>query len=247
MYGKIIMRNLITASFLICFAVSSFPVQAEEYIRDGFHVQFLGDLSIGKITKFEVGSEYGRRGIEANRIFDVIIANNFSYLAEIDIGYTFFNKFIPHVSFFHTDTISSRAGGGRINANDPIRLYLQGWGLGVTYYFMPSNIFISAGFKYVMSGRLSPIIIDKLENDPTIVSDSSAGVVANGHGLSFVIGKEFWMSSDFSIGIAFINQYYNFEVKRPYTNLQKESLRNPRSEKFDYGNTYGVGVTISYN
>ena len=123
------------------------------------------------------------------------LPNIYAYATDFAIGYTFFNSFIPYVRFFHLGSLDSQ-----------INFHLQGWGTGFTYYFMPSNIFVSLGGKAITSGRWHPVSDDdRPSHAPTygfqehsslpIVEGEGSGIrVGNGiFSTDLMIGKEFWI------------------------------------------------------
>lgn len=65
---------------------------------------------------------------------------------------------------------------------------LAGLGIGVTYYFMPVNIYLSGTLAF---GQVI------YEDDQGDIDDSDTGL-----GLSFMAGKEWWVGVDWGIGVA---------------------------------------------
>lgn len=75
------------------------------------------------------------------------------------------------------------------SANRNVSAGDQFFGVGVTYYFMPINIFVSG------SAGISRFILDDKNNN---VSSSSK----NGFGLSFKAGKEWWVGANWGLGVS---------------------------------------------
>jgi hypothetical protein len=65
-----------------------------------------------------------------------------------------------------------------------------GLGPGIAYYFMPLNLYLSGSLL------LQQTLLVKS------YSDGSDGQLATGLGLSFMVGKEWWVSSDWGLGVA---------------------------------------------
>lgn len=66
---------------------------------------------------------------------------------------------------------------------------LSGFGLGLTYYFMPVNIYIS--------GALAAMIFEMDDSDGNKLYASDTGL-----GFQAMIGKEWWVSSEWGLGVA---------------------------------------------
>lgn len=65
-----------------------------------------------------------------------------------------------------------------------------GLGPGIAYYFMPLNLYLSGSLL------LQQTLLVKS------YSDGSDGQLTTGLGLSFMVGKEWWVSSDWGLGVA---------------------------------------------
>lgn len=95
-------------------------------------------------------------------------------------------------------------------------------GIGLTYYFMPINIYLSGSFT------LSVNSIDlKGEEAET----------GGGLGVYFAVGKEWWISENWGIGVAFFAYYSNTEVEN-----------KDLDETYDvYNRVFGIAFTATYN
>lgn len=84
-------------------------------------------------------------------------------------------------------------------------LQVSGIGVGITYYFMPSNIYFlgSLGFsKLDQDGKSdSYCYIDGLPYDDFKL-ESEIGL-----GIKFSVGKEWWVSDNWGVGLAGLFQY----------------------------------------
>ena len=73
-------------------------------------------------------------------------------------------------------------------------LTLFGIGPGVAYYFMPSNVYLS--------GTLAFSQVAESTTDNSSSSSDSVDVTKMGIGASFMVGKEWWVSSNWGLGVA---------------------------------------------
>ena len=80
-------------------------------------------------------------------------------------------------------------------ASDEIQVAISGGGIGIIHYFMPVNVYVSAA---LVSDRLSIRVLDfdNAGND-FMLAESDPG-----KGLSFMVGKEWWVSDDWGLGLA---------------------------------------------
>ncbi|MBE0572341.1 MAG: hypothetical protein IH618_12430 [Ignavibacteriaceae bacterium] len=74
-----------------------------------------------------------------------------------------------------------------------VLVYLGGIGPGITYYFMPSNIYLSATI-------LASIAMVNIEGDETQNSNI-------GFGFNFMVGKEWWAGEQWGLGISLYFRY----------------------------------------
>jgi hypothetical protein len=80
-------------------------------------------------------------------------------------------------------------------ASDDIEVGVYGSGIGVIHYFMPVNIYVSAA---LVSDELGVTLInfDGAGND-LVVATSELGT-----GLNLMVGKEWWVSENWGLGVA---------------------------------------------
>jgi hypothetical protein len=106
----------------------------------------------------------------------------------VAIGGSLFENFALHLNFNGTFLAnpSEHAGGHRNDFGADI--VFESIGLGATYYFMPFNIYASAG---VGLGVL------EFEDGDGASKETDIGLTLNGQ-----IGKEWWVGSDWGIGVA---------------------------------------------
>jgi hypothetical protein len=98
------------------------------------------------------------------------------------------------------------------------------FGPGATYYFMPANLYLSfsIGFATLDAKVEAP--------DGSILRDS-----ARGFALDFTVGKEWWKSDNWGVGIAGDFGYLNIE----------NSL--PGAKEVWTGGQLGLRLTATYN
>lgn len=110
--------------------------------------------------------------------------------SSIAIGFTLTENLALHAEIFHAVLIEPKSSkGGSATTSDVLagKYYAGGVGAGVTYYFMPSNFYLS--------GAIGAVVLDA---DFGIAHFSTeAGV-----GLDFLLGKEWWVSDNWAIGVA---------------------------------------------
>ena len=232
--GSLYLKKVLRWYFIgICFLFYASLLKAETYTREGLYLRWASGVHYGEL--FESIPPPARDKYPLSSIY--------AYATDFAVGYTFFNSFIPYVRFFHIGSFDSQ-----------ISFHLQGWATGFIYYFMPSNIFVSLGGKEITSGRWHPVSDDDRPfNDPINTYDfqehSSLPIVeGHGSGIRFsnailgtdlMIGKEFWISPEYSIGIALHRESYYFTVRNPYNDTFAE-------RKYGY-TSYGLGFILTYN
>jgi hypothetical protein len=156
------------------------------------HVGFYLRLSIGVGGGAILGDGHTVRGV------DEVALTGFGIGTSIGIGAAVIPNLILDVDFFHASFFDPdvEADGddlGESSHVDP-RLgvgedqQLVGFGLGVTYYFMPVNIYLGGSLGV---GR---VVFEDNDGDR---GGSSVGLAGN-----LMVGKEWWVADDWGIGIA---------------------------------------------
>jgi len=104
------------------------------------------------------------------------------------VGGSVVENFSLHADFQNTwlPSPSERRGGTKHDLDYDI--VLQSMGVGATYYFMPVNIYVSASIG------LGALVF---EDDGGQSKRTKAGLALNG-----LVGKEWWVGSDWGLGIA---------------------------------------------
>ena len=70
-------------------------------------------------------------------------------------------------------------------------LNITGFGPGMAYYFMPSNLYVSG-----------TLLLHQISESASRNSDRTVALTDMGVGVSLMVGKEWWVSTDWGLGIA---------------------------------------------
>ena len=144
------------------------------HTHDGFFLRMCTGFGFGHSSVEGLGNDNTIRG-GSN-------ASNFA------IGAMVSNNLAIHADIFHVALIDpeSYLNGKSVGTVDG-RYIAGGLGVGITYYFMPSNFYFSGSLNFVA-----------LKADLGVVEvESDTGV-----GIDFLIGKEWWVSANWGIGVA---------------------------------------------
>jgi hypothetical protein len=154
---------------------------AEPNNRDGFFLRLTAGIGHGvdKQSQYEPNEEQWFDGS--------------AYAGDLAIGGMITENLALHLSVYNGSLInptyqpSGVATGS--NSNETYVIKAGGGGLGLTYYFMPINIYLSAA---------SGLGIRETERTigNTVTTDSSE----TGLSWQFAVGKEWWVSSEWSLG-----------------------------------------------
>lgn len=172
------MKKLLLALLILCLAQNLFAQEQGYHQHDGFYLSMaLGPVfgSIKNETNYIGNQEYSGTGAQ----FD------------FKIGGAISENFIIHASLISSSMVGPKVSGdsGSGQASNDLSIGEAMIGAGITYYFMPSNFFLSGS---VGSGNFS--IMDK-DNDINVSTD---------RGLAFQLklGKEWWVSKNWGLGIS---------------------------------------------
>ncbi|MCE9672217.1 hypothetical protein LY474_30870 [Myxococcus stipitatus] len=150
-----------------------------------------GDPGVHTHDGFYLRGQFGL-GYTRAEAADVDLAiKGISGSLDLEVGYAVFTNFIIYGKLFGSsvtnpdleidgDTIEGEAG-------DDVSSNYMGIGAGVTYYFMPANFYITGA-----------LVVNELSitEDGDNVAETDAGV-----GIHLGIGKEWWVSDNWGIGI----------------------------------------------
>jgi hypothetical protein len=104
-------------------------------------------------------------------------------------------------------------------------LSVNDYGLGLSYYLMPSNIFISGSLN---------ISKNTIEINNTDDEDATTGETDSGLGFYLSVGKEWWVGDKWAIGGAIFTQISNTKDSGPD--------ENPISNQY-----FGIAFTVTYD
>jgi len=112
-------------------------------------------------------------------------------MADIAIGSAVASNFILAADLFGaTITGPTRTQDGKDvgTASEDVTFDVSGIGVSATYYIMPSNMYVSAGAGMAMN---------------TVELDGKAvGETGTGWGVNAMLGKEWWVSDNWGLGVA---------------------------------------------
>lgn len=100
-------------------------------------------------------------------------------------------------------------------------LYIDDYDFGFCYYIMPENIYFSAAVTL-------PVIVQEMSGE--------TGTSNRGTGLSFAIGKEWWVSDNWGLGVAIIGSILRTTAEDIYGD-----------KKYLNGWYWGVCFSATYN
>lgn len=175
--------------------------------HDGFFLRFQAGPGYGQMTMDKVlGSEMEFSGAGGEFVFQIggTVGNNLILFGE-------FGGFV-----IQDPTV--KIGGQELEVSD-LKSSTSDFGAGLTYYFMPSNIYLSGS---LLAARATLEFAD---------NKSSSDI---GFGFRFSVGKEWWVSDDWGIGVAIFGYYSSVPDKEP-------------SESTISSSSFGVVFSATYN
>ena len=136
---------------------------------------------------FHIASGFGGAALVEEVEQDELIISGGSSNGKIGIGYAFVENFIVSLDFFGNVIVDPDVlvNGQEINDAD-VELTMGNVGLGMTYYFMPSNFYLSGSIG-LASGELE--------------TDFGTYDTDLGYGINLAIGKEWWVSDNWGLGV----------------------------------------------
>jgi hypothetical protein len=169
-------RICVTACILgILLAPAISPAGPRSHKHDGFFLRMCA------------GFGFGHSSVEDDQGDNNTIRGG-SSASNLAIGAMVTENFAVHADAFHMVLIEPESyRNGKPEGTVPGRYVAGGLGAGITYYIMPTNLYISASLDFVV--LKADLGILELESD-------------TGMGIDFLIGKEWWVSDNWGIGIA---------------------------------------------
>ncbi len=139
-------------------------------------------------------------------------------------GYAIFDNFILHIDNGASVMSGAKASGGvPTGIDNKTDVTISTFGAGASYYFMPVNIYISPS-----------ILLSSMTFDGNVIDGDSNG----GWGATLAIGKEWWVSDNWGLGVALFAYYGKDTV----------TVTVPVKQDYDVVNTvFGVMFTATYN
>ncbi len=150
--------------------------------HDGFFLRLSGGIGYGMATTTSKGKDYSIHGLGG--IMDLAVG--YSVIENLAITFDFFGG----VQMNPTFSVDDKSSSGWDTNLDSI-----GFGLGATWHFMPLNIYVNAGIG------AATMVLEVYERD--FESRTGFGVHAG-------VGKEWWVSADWGLGLA--GQFFYMRV-----------------------------------
>jgi hypothetical protein len=164
----------------------------------GFH------MHDGFYLSMSAGFSYGGVGAKDCNAFPLIGDADFagaSFPFDFKIGVALPNSNL----ILHGDIVIEQMSPNVSSSNELLKTFLDAlvnsimmrmYGIGVTYYFMPSNIFVNATIGAAQFG----VTVNK---DNSINSDKTYYLIdKTGFGFRFKGGKEWWVSKNWGLGVS---------------------------------------------
>lgn len=200
-------RRIFALTVFMCliFSGALFAQETGENEHDGFFLRFQLGAGYQSITY--------KDGFEGEDIVFSGLAGNFSF----QIGLAVINNFIlfGELSTVVVDEPKFKVGSSSGTA-DGVTMSVSSYGGGFSYYFMPSNVY------FTLSAAASQA---KSEYS------GSSGKSEVGFGAKVSLGKEWWVSTNWGLGIAAVLQFDYMKDKGD-------------GETYDMYNVYG-GIAFS--
>lgn len=170
------MREKICYAIVCCVTACSVfcgAAKAEEYKHDGFFLRVAPGLGVMNSSEKFGATKYEYNGT--------------SGLFNLAIGAAIFDNFIIHLDLSAASMSEPRLKiNGRTADNTTTDYATSVLGIGVTYYF-PSNLYLT--------GAVGTASSELKENGKTYRTD-------DGYGINLMLGKEWWVSKNWGLGVA---------------------------------------------
>ena len=227
--------------------------------RDGFLFNFLlgggtENISFTDAPPAEGGMSASSEDYEAS-------ASSFFFASHVGRAAT--ENFFVHINAFYNfnperelkpnknSVLASLPAGTKINQ----RSRTFGFGMGFTYYYSPWNVYISPEYRSAVYTRIEHRL--EIPNDLASSYAYQRGKL-DGVGFGLSLGKEFWLSSDTSMGLAFVYQSDSLSGRsfeeRPRAvpgggnNAAYEKFSPQRLSQVSYKRNFlGFALSLSYN
>ncbi|HVZ37516.1 MAG TPA: hypothetical protein VG963_34080 [Polyangiaceae bacterium] len=169
--------------------------------HDGFFLRF--NAGVG------AGSAYYRERITSGGPVSHIKTRGVAGSFQVAIGGSVFDNLILHGNMAVTVVSANKEVDGiKDTSDDELSTTMWLFGGGATYYFMPTNIYLTLvlGASALTERRREKVLVNgTIEHGPTTYVDSGAGF-----GSSLTLGKEWWVGGrgEWGIGAALTGAFY---------------------------------------
>ncbi len=219
---KLGIKSVLLATIL--FFVFSSTVAADEYSHDDFFLQFL--VSGGRLN------------------FTLTDTDGWIYSNNIRGGLELHGNLLFHLDLFSSGSlgnIQAQKSGTKLDDAE-FNYYAYGGGIGLTYYFMPDNVYISYAARegrgdQSCSKRNSP---DCFKEEGSFKT-KDVTLYLSEHQLA--IGKEFWLSPNYAWGIALLYVTGTMRIRNELVDEAGFSYLFVDSHDYYW---YGIGATFTY-
>lgn len=187
-------------------ALSPVPTRPAGFHR---HDGFFGRLLLGS----------GWSGASLSKHDNTYRSRGFTTMSELALGWSVIENLALSLNSFGGIQWNSRVkieGGGLSDPFPVRRLLMGGLGPGVTYAFMPLNLYLAAalGISYLVITR------EKVQ-EGVAIEPFDPGV---GFGAELVLGKEWWVSDNWALGVAASGTYLRVPDDDAWWNLWNAAL-----------------------
>ncbi|WP_228557558.1 MULTISPECIES: outer membrane beta-barrel protein [unclassified Myxococcus] len=161
---------------LLFTATTASAQEYDEHAHDGFYL------------RLQVGGGYLRA--KATDISPELVVKGGGANINAELGFALVNNFILYAKFYGASAPNPSLQVGDLTVegqNENLSENFGAVGLGVTYYIMPANVYLSGALTYT---QLS------VTDDGEKVAESDIG-----GGLHLGVGKEWWVSKNWGLGI----------------------------------------------
>jgi hypothetical protein len=200
--------------FLLCSA--SVLCQDGIHEHDGFFLRMLLGAGYAELVEKNVmGSDLKFSGITVPFRFQ--------------LGGNLFKNFIAYGEFgFASQTNPELEWSGHSGSTSDVTVSVGDLGFGITYYLMPVNIYFS------LSGLYSSVQLEY--NDTKSESEID---FENGNGINVMVGKEWWLGPQWTLGFALYGYYSDMHVQT--------SIEGINYEYFTRNFSVGVMLSATFN
>jgi len=200
--------------FLLC--KGSVLCQDGIHEHDGFYLRMLLGAGYAELVEKNVlGSDLKFSGTTVPFRFQIggPISKNFIFYGE----FGFASQTNPEMEWM-----------GQSGSSSDVTVSVGDLGLGITYYLMPVNIYFSLSTLY-SSVQLE---YNNLKSDSEIQFD-------NINGINVMVGKEWWVGTQWALGIALYGYYSDMHIQT--------SIEGINYEYFTRNFSVGVMISATYN